>query len=116
MEFTGGVGVDHVIEVGGAATLTRSFGAIRVGGRIIMIGGLSGGATELNPGLIFSRRANVQGISVGSTQMFLAMNRAIEVNAIKPVIDKVFAFADAQAAYQHMASGAHFGKIVIRVE
>jgi NADPH:quinone reductase-like Zn-dependent oxidoreductase len=116
MEFTGGVGVDHVIEVGGAATLARSFHAIRVGGRVSMIGGLSGGATELNPGLIFSRRANVQGISVGSTQMFLAMNRAIEANAIKPVIDKVFAFADAQAAYKHMASGAHFGKIVIRVE
>ena len=116
MEFTGGVGVDHVIEVGGAATLARSFHAIRVGGRVSMIGGLSGGATELNPGLIFSRRANVQGISVGSTQMFLAMNRAIEVNAIKPVIDKVFGFADAQAAYKHMASGAHFGKIVIRVE
>ena len=115
MEFTGGTGVDHVIEVGGAATLARSFGAIRVGGMISMIGGLSGGATELNPGLIFSRRANVQGISVGSTQMFLAMARAIEVNAIKPVIDKVFAFADAGEAYRHMASGAHFGKIVISV-
>jgi len=115
MEFTGGAGVDHVVEVGGAATLTRSFHAIRVGGKITLIGGLSGGASELNPGLIFSRRANVQGISVGSTQMFAAMNRAIEVNAIKPVIDKVFAFADAQAAYQHLASGAHFGKIVIGV-
>ena len=115
MEFTGGRGVDHVVEVGGAATLTRSFHAIRVGGKITLIGGLSGGATELNPGLIFARRANVQGISVGSTQMFMAMNRAIEVSAIKPVIDKVFAFAEAQAAYRHMASGAHFGKIVIRV-
>ena len=83
MEFTGGAGVDHVIEVCGAATLARSFGAIRVGGKISMIGGLSGGATELNPGLIFSRRANVQGISVGSAQMFLALARAIEVNAIK---------------------------------
>jgi NADPH:quinone reductase-like Zn-dependent oxidoreductase len=115
VELTGGRGVDHVVEVGGAATLSRSFHAIRVGGKITMIGGLSGGATELNPGLIFGRRANVQGISVGSTQMFMAMNRAIEVSAIKPVIDKVFAFTDAQAAYQHMASGSHFGKIVIRV-
>ncbi len=115
MEFTGGRGVDHVVEVGGAATLTRSFHAIRVGGKITMIGGLSGGATELNPGLIFARRASVQGISVGSTQMFMAMNRAIEINAIKPVIDKVFDFADAPAAYRHMAAGAHFGKIVIRV-
>jgi NADPH:quinone reductase-like Zn-dependent oxidoreductase len=115
VQFTGGRGVDHVVEVGGAATLTRSFGAIRVGGKITLIGGLSGGASELNPGLIFARRANVQGISVGSTQMFSAMNRAIEVSAIKPVIDKVFGFDEAQAAYRHMASGAHFGKIVIRV-
>jgi NADPH:quinone reductase-like Zn-dependent oxidoreductase len=115
VEFTGGRGVDHVVEVGGAATLTRSFGAIRTGGKISMIGGLSGGATELNPGLIFSKRANVQGISVGSTEMFEAMNAAIAVNKIKPVIDRVFGFDEAPAAYKHMASGAHFGKIVIRV-
>src|SRR5262245_65404731 len=58
--LTGGRGVDHVVEVGGAATLARSFGAIRVGGKISMIGGLSCPATELNPGLIFARRANVR--------------------------------------------------------
>ena len=115
MEFTGGSGVDHVVEVGGAATLARSFGAIRVGGKISMIGGLSGAANELNPSLILARRANIQGISVGSTQMFAAVARAVAVNLIKPVIDKVFAFADAPAAYKHMASGAHFGKIVVRV-
>jgi len=115
MEFTGGRGVDQVVEVGGAGTLARSFGAIRIGGKISMIGGLSGAATELNPGLIMARRANVQGISVGSTQMFEALNRALAANAIKPVIDKVFGFDDAPAAYKHMAAGAHFGKIVIRV-
>jgi NADPH:quinone reductase-like Zn-dependent oxidoreductase len=115
LDFTGGRGVDHVIEVGGAATLAKSFAAIRVGGKVSMIGGLSGGATELNPGLIFSRRANVQGISVGSTQMFEAMNRAIAANAIKPVIDKIFPFSDTPEAYRHMASGSHFGKIVINV-
>jgi len=115
VDFTGGRGVDHVVEVGGAGTLARSFRAIRVGGKVSMIGGLSGPATELDPRLIFGRRANVQGISVGSTQMFEAMNRAIAVSAIKPVIDKVFGFDDVHAAYQHMASGAHFGKIVIRV-
>jgi NADPH:quinone reductase-like Zn-dependent oxidoreductase len=113
--FTGGRGADHVVEVGGAATLARSFGAIRVGGKISMIGGLSGPATELNPGLIFARRANVQGISVGSMQMFEAMSRAIAASGIKPMLDKVFPFDEAQAAYRHMASGAHFGKIVIRV-
>ena len=72
-------------------------------------------ATEFNPALVMGKRANLQGISVGSTQMFEAMNRAISANEIKPVIDKVFGFDDVKAAYQHMASGAHFGKIVIRV-
>jgi len=115
VELTGGRGVDHVLEVGGANTLTKSFGAIRTGGKISMIGGLSGGATELNPGLIFGKRANVQGISVGSTEMFEAMNAAIAANRIKPVIDKVFGFDEVPAAYKHMASGTHFGKIVIRV-
>jgi NADPH:quinone reductase-like Zn-dependent oxidoreductase len=113
--FTGGRGVDQVVEVGGAGTLARSFGAIRIGGKISMIGGLSGAATELNPALILGRRANVQGISVGSTEMFEAMNAAIAVNGIRPTIDRVFGFDDAQAAYHHMASGAHFGKIVISV-
>jgi len=113
--FTGGRGVDHVVEVGGAGTLQRSFGAIRIGGKISMIGGLSGAATELNASLILARRANVQGISVGSTEMFEAMNAAIAANAIKPVIDREFGFDEAPAAYHHMASGAHFGKIVVRV-
>jgi NADPH:quinone reductase-like Zn-dependent oxidoreductase len=115
MEFTAGRGVDHVVEVGGAGTFAKSFGAIRVGGKISMIGNLSGPATEFNPGLIMAKRANIQGISVGSTQMFEAMNRAIAVSKIKPVIDKVFGFDDVKAAYQHMASGAHFGKIVIAI-
>ena len=113
VELTGG-GVDHVVEVGGPGTLAQSLRAIRVGGKITLIGVLAG-AAEINPMSIFARRANLQGISVGSTQMFEAMNRAVAANAIKPVIDKVFEFADVQAAFRHMATGAHFGKIVIRV-
>ena len=104
-----------MLEVGGANTMTLSFGAIRVGGKVSIIGGLSGGARELNPGLIFSKRANVQGISVGSMQTFETMNAAMSANKIKPVIDRVVGFDEVQAAYQHMAAGAHFGKIVIRV-
>ena len=114
-DLTNGQGVDCVVEVGGAGTIAKSFASIRVGGRISLIGNLSGPATELNPGLIIARRANVQGISVGSTAMFEAMNQAIAANQIKPVIDKVFGFDEVRAAYQHMASGTHFGKIVIRV-
>lgn len=116
LEITGGRGVDCVVEVGGAGTIARSFGSIRVGGRVGLIGNLSGAPTELNPGLILAKRASVQGISVGSTEMFEAMNRAIDTNKIKPVIDKVFGFDEVRAAYQHMASGAHLGKIVIRLQ
>jgi NADPH:quinone reductase-like Zn-dependent oxidoreductase len=113
VEASGG-GVDHVVEVGGPGTLARSLRAIRVGGKITLIGVLAG-AAEINPMLIFARRANVQGISVGSTQMFEAMNRAIATSGLKPVIDQVFAFDDAPAAYRHLQSGRHFGKVVIRV-
>jgi D-arabinose 1-dehydrogenase-like Zn-dependent alcohol dehydrogenase len=73
------------------------------------------GAAEINPMLIFARRANLQGISVGSTQMFEAMNRAIAVIRLKPIIDKVFSFDDAPAAYRYLQSAQHFGKVVISV-
>jgi len=112
-EWSGG-GVDHVVEVGGPATLAQSLRAVRIGGRITLIGVLSG-AAEINPMLIFSRRANVQGISVGSTQMFEAMNRAIAASGMQPVIDRVFAFEEAPAAFRHLQSAQHFGKVVIRV-
>jgi NADPH:quinone reductase-like Zn-dependent oxidoreductase len=113
VELTGG-GVDHVVEVGGPGTLAQSLRAIRIGGKVTMIGVLSG-AAEINPMAIFSRRANVQGISVGSLAMFEAMNRAIVVAALRPVIDKVFVFDEAPAAYRHLQSAQHFGKVVIRV-
>jgi NADPH:quinone reductase-like Zn-dependent oxidoreductase len=113
VEWSGG-GVDHVVEVGGPGTLAQSLRAVRIGGKITLIGVLSG-AAEINPMLIFARRANLQGISVGSMQMFEAMNRAIAAGGLKPVVDKVFSFDDAPAAYRHLQSARHFGKIVIRV-
>jgi len=112
VELTGGIGVDQVVEVGGAGTIAKSLGAIRSGGRISMIGVLSG-AADLNPMLILGKRASIQGISVGSTQMFEAMNRAISVAMMKPIIDKVFAFDETAAAYRHLQSAQHFGKVVI---
>ncbi len=112
IELTGGRGVDQVVEVGGAGTFMRSLGAIRSGGKVSVIGVLSGPA-DVNPTLILAKRANVQGISVGSTQMFEAMNRAIAHAGLKPVIDKVFGFDEAPAAYRHLKSAAHFGKVVI---
>src|SRR5262249_9562143 len=83
VELTGG-GVDHVLDVGGPATFAQSLRAIRVGGKVTMIGVLAG-AADINPMAIFSRRANVQGISVGSLAMFEAMNRAISVSGLHPI-------------------------------
>jgi NADPH:quinone reductase-like Zn-dependent oxidoreductase len=109
---TGGVGVDHVLEVGGAGTMERSMNAVRPAGSIYVIGALAGPGT-INPRSINRKSLSLRGIHVGSREMFAAMNRAIAQTKFRPVIDKVFPFADAKAAYAHQQSGAHFGKVVI---
>jgi NADPH:quinone reductase-like Zn-dependent oxidoreductase len=114
VELTGGRGVDHVVEVGGAGTLLRSLRAVRRGGYVALIGVLAG-LGEVNPMPILMRAIRVQGIFVGSRTMFEAMNRAIAVGGFHPVIDRVFEFSQAVEALQYMVSGSHFGKIVIRV-
>jgi NADPH:quinone reductase-like Zn-dependent oxidoreductase len=108
-----GIGVDHIVEVGGAGTLEKSMKAVRYGGTISLIGVLTGGTGEVNPRLILMKNIRVQGLYVGSREMFESMNRAISLHKLRPVVDRVFPFTDAPAAYRHMESGAHFGKIVI---
>lgn len=114
LKLTDGVGVDHVVEVGGAGTLNQSLRAVRHGGQISMIGVLTGGSGEITTASILIKNVRVQGIYVGSRQMFEDMNRAIAFNKIQPVCDRVFDFQDTTAALSHMESGAHFGKICIR--
>ncbi len=114
-ELTNSVGVDHVVEVGGAGTLEKSIKAVRYGGRISLIGVLTGFAGTINPQPILGKSITLQGIYVGSREMFEAMNRAIAQAQLKPVIDRVFPFTEARAAYDYLESGAHFGKIVIRL-
>jgi NADPH:quinone reductase-like Zn-dependent oxidoreductase len=111
-KLSGGAGVDHVVEVGGAGTLPQSLRAVRLSGRISLIGVLSG-AGQFNPMPVLMKNVRVQGIFVGSRAMFEAMNRAISLHQLRPVIDRVFPFADTVAAFKHLESGAHFGKVVI---
>lgn len=111
-ELTQGRGVDHVVEVGGAGTMGESLKAVRMGGRISLIGILSG-TSQFNPIPILMKGVCVQGIFVGSRAMFEAMNETITTNEIRPVVDRTFPFGDARAAFRRMESGAHFGKIVI---
>ena len=112
-ELTGS-GVDHVVEVGGAGTLGESLRAVRMGGTISLIGVLTG-AGQANPLPILMKNVRVQGIYVGSRDMFEAMNRAIALHKLKPVVDRVFAFAEVREAMKYMESAAHFGKIALRV-
>jgi NADPH:quinone reductase-like Zn-dependent oxidoreductase len=113
LQVTDGRGVDHVVEVGGAGTFAKSIRAVRRGGIISLIGVLAGGGeTNLMPILMNGLR--VQGIFVGSREMFEAMNAAISLHKLKPVVDKVFSFDETPEAYAMMEAGAHFGKICIR--
>jgi len=116
LELTGGAGVDHVMEVGGAGTLPQSFRAVRFGGRISLIGVLSEPGAAVDPRPLLMKGARLQGIYVGSREMFASMNRAIALNGLRPVIDRVFPFAEAPEAYRYMKAAKHFGKIVISDE
>lgn len=113
MARTGGRGADIVVEVGGAGTLEKSLGAVRFGGSVQLIGVLTGVAGPIPTAAILRRSITVQGIYVGSREMFEEMNRAIAQHALKPRIDRSFGFDDARAAYEHLAGASHAGKVVI---
>jgi NADPH:quinone reductase-like Zn-dependent oxidoreductase len=115
LSLTGGRGVDCVIEVGGLGTLNRSFHTLASGGKVVLIGVLTGRAGEVNPYSLMPRSGSLHGIFVGDREMFEQMNRAIEISAIKPIVDKIFPFDEAPAAYRHHASGKFIGKVVIRI-
>ncbi len=114
MELTDKRGVDHVVEVGGAGTLAKSIAATRIGGHVALIGALTG-AAGFNPTSVFMKAIRLQGIFVGSRSMFEDMLRAMDVNKMKPVVDRTFEFSEAREALEYMGSRSHFGKIVIRM-
>ncbi|WP_246183178.1 zinc-dependent alcohol dehydrogenase family protein [Paenibacillus methanolicus] len=112
--ITGGEGADHVLDVGGAATLGRSVNAVRTGGRVSIVGILSGArASDLDLIAVLQKKITLQGINVGSRAMFEAMNRALAAGRVRPAIDGVYPFEDAVNALRRLEQGAHFGKIVI---
>lgn len=113
MELTENRGVDHVIEVGGGGTFAKSLTAVRIGGHVAMIGALTG-AAGFNPISVFMKAVRLQGIFVGSRAMFEDMNKASAANRLRPVIDRTFAFDEVREALSYMASGSHFGKIVVK--
>jgi NADPH:quinone reductase-like Zn-dependent oxidoreductase len=114
-ELTGGEGADHVLEVGGGGTFAKSVRATRVGGTISLIGNLAGNTVEVSLAPVLMQNIRVQGVIVGSRESFEALNRAVERHGLRPVVDRVFPFAEARAAFERMAQGQHFGKIAVRI-
>ncbi|KAF7775738.1 hypothetical protein Agabi119p4_4131 [Agaricus bisporus var. burnettii] len=118
LKLTNGVGVDHILEVGGFGTLPRSLNAVRVAGHLHIIGAVSEDKSDFNPITPTIYRAiTLRGLVVGSVAQFKDMNRLISANPTKtrPVISKVFSFEEAREAYAFLESQKHVGKVVIKV-
>jgi NADPH:quinone reductase-like Zn-dependent oxidoreductase len=113
--LTGGAGADLIVEVAGS-TLNRSLEAVAFGGTVSVIGSVGGSNDEpFNARSLYAKCARMYGVAVGSLEMFERMNRAIGAHRIRPVIDSVHDFDRANDALLRLQSGAHFGKVVIRV-
>lgn len=110
-------GADIVVETGGFATLPQSIAAAAVNGRIAIIGALGGPPDSGLPNFptIIGKNLSLHGIAEGSRAMLVELLETVALNAIEPVIDRTFAFADAPAAYQHLKTGNHLGKVMIRL-
>jgi NADPH:quinone reductase-like Zn-dependent oxidoreductase len=112
-DWTGGRGVDHVIEVGGPGTLAQSFTAVRVGGHIPLIGVLTGLGGEVPTAALMAKQARLQGLIVGNRRHQMELVRAIDATGLRPVIDRSFALAEIADAFRHEESGVYFGKICL---
>ncbi len=110
-ELTGGLGVDVGVDIGGAETLDKTIGATRMGGRVALVGLLTGWPSTSHA--LFTSAVDIHPIKVGSRHDFEMMNRAIDFHKMRPVIDSRFAFDQLKDALHHLKSGKHFGKIVL---
>jgi len=115
LHLTHGVGAQVVLEVGGQGTVNRSVAAVAMGGTVAIIGGVSGFGGEVNPATLLASAKRLVGVHVGSRAMLEDVMRFVDASGVKPVIDRVFTFDQAQDAYRYLASGAHVGKVVIDV-
>lgn len=116
LALTGGLGVDHIVEVGGPHTMRQSMIAARTGGHIAVIGAVGGFDIDTIPfAILQAKRLRVQGVTVGSRRDQIDMVRAIEAHGITPMIDSRFALDDLADAFRHLDTGGHFGKIVVEM-
>ncbi|CAN5749413.1 NAD(P)-dependent alcohol dehydrogenase [soil metagenome] len=116
LKLTKKQGVDHVVEVGGSGTLARSLNAVRYAGHVHLIGVLSEPGKGVDVLSVLRKSIYLNGVYVGSRSMFAGLNAALIANRIEPVIDRVVPLAEARAAFEHLQSGSHFGKVVLALQ
>ena len=116
-ELTAGVGADLVLDVGGAGTMQRSIAATRVGGTVAVVGGLGGGfASEVDGAALMGGAKRLVGVLVGNRAMGERLAAFVDAHGIRPVVDHVFPFDRVREAYEHLARGAHVGKVVVAID
>ena len=113
--WTGGRGVDHVLEIGGPGTLPQSISAVRIGGHISLIGILTGTSGEVPTLAMMAKQVRLQGIIVGSRRHQQDMIRAIDATGLHPIIDRTFPLQALADAFRYEEQAAHFGKICVEV-
>jgi NADPH:quinone reductase-like Zn-dependent oxidoreductase len=114
-DWTGGLGVDHVVEVGGPATMAQSIQAVRVGGHMSLIGALTGFSGDIPFASLLQRQIRALGITVGSREHQKQFVRGIDATGLRPVVDSVFDLGELGDAFRHEEAGRHFGKIAITI-
>ena len=114
-DWTGGRGVDHVIEVGGPVTLPQSITALRIGGHIALIGVLTGLEGPIPTAALMGKQARLQGLIVGSRRQQIDMVQWLDSSGVRPVIDRRFPLSDIADAFRHQGGPSHFGKIVLDI-
>jgi NADPH:quinone reductase-like Zn-dependent oxidoreductase len=116
LDLTGGLGVDHVVEVIGPSSIAQSFAAARTGGHVAIIGAVGGFAIDTMPfAVVQAKRLRLQAVTVGSRRDQIDMVRAIDALGIRPVVDSSHPLPELASAFRHLQSGEHVGKICIQI-
>ena len=123
--FTNGAGVDVVLDVIGGDYVNKNIAALRTGGRIVQVGTMGSGRTEVNIGMMLPKRASLIGTvlrarpleeKIAISQRFAAeILPLFDAGVVTPVIDSRYALADIAAAHAYMQTNANVGKILIDV-
>ena len=123
-EATGGAGVDVVLDHIGAPYVADNLGALRIGGRLVLIGLMGGAKAEVNLGLLLAKRLQVIGSTLRArpveekaalvADFERRFGAKLGSGALRPVVDRVLPFESAGEAHRAMRESEHFGKIILK--